>query len=269
MQVQQTNYTTLMETTTDLELRHFPHSGDKQIAVRSLTTGNTNAPHLMFCGGFHSAMVGTKATVIHDLCEREGWSFTRFDYRGHAESEGDPHEFTLQDWLADTLAVFDEQNKPTVLIGSSMGAWLATLVALQRPQQVTGLLLLAAAPDFLQELIAPNLGPSEIWDLQQGQAVALPSRYDESSHPITQALLDSGLELSLLSDSNTSQLRCPVRLVHGTNDEDVPYTLSLRLMEKLAGDDALLTLINQADHRLSDSRCLEQIEKILCELVSQ
>lgn len=230
--------------------------------------------NVMFCGGFHSSMLGTKASFLADFCKSRRWSYTRFDYRGHGESDGAPHELTLQDWLEDTLNVLDSLSDPVLLVGSSMGGWLATLAALRRPEKVRGLLLLAAAPDFLQELITPRLGPSQTWDLQQHKVVLMENEYDQP-HPITQALLDSGRQLSLLDAStlpdqpSLADLSCPVRLLHGTHDKDVPYELSIRLMSAIRHDDARLTLLHRASHRLSDERSLRILAAELMDLASR
>lgn len=231
-------------------------------------------PHVVFCGGFHSNMLGTKATALARFCADHDWSYTRFDYRGHGESEASAAELTLHDWLTDTLDILSSISGPVILVGSSMGAWLATRAALQRPEQVQGLLLIAAAPDFLQELVQPHLSTAECWDLQQGQVVGLTNHYGEP-FPITQALLESGQDLSLLSPAlkpdipSLDQLSCPVRLIHGTGDTDVPMALSVRLMNGISHDDARLTLLHQADHRLSDERSLQVIHRELCELIKQ
>lgn len=227
--------------------------------------------NVMFCGGFHSSMLGTKASFLASFCKARQWSYTRFDYRGHGESDGSSHELTLQDWLEDTLNVLDSLDGPVLLVGSSMGGWLATLAALRRPEKVTGLLLLAAAPDFLQELVAPRLGPSETWELQQDKVVLLDNAYADP-HPITQALLDSGRKLALLDTPSSpdqptlADLTCPVRLLHGTHDTDVPYELSVRLMSAIQHDDARLTLLHRADHRLSDERSLRMLAAELMDL---
>lgn len=264
------HYTTLMNTADNLTLSTHEHSNGAAIAVRH-TRGALAAstPHLMFCGGFHSAMTGTKATYLSSLCEEKQWHYTRFDYRAHGQSGGDAATLTLADWLDDTLAVLDSAQLPTLLIGSSMGAWLATLVALRRPELIKGLLLLAAAPDFLQELVSPRLNASHEWDLQQGLSVSMNNDHDKP-YPITQALLDSGKSLSLLDNASLASMCCPVRLIHGTNDSDVPYTLSARMMEQLPSEhDARLTLLHGADHRLSDSRCLSYIHQELEILAAQ
>lgn len=227
----------------------------------------TLAPHILFCGGFHSSMQGSKAQALAEFCTSEHLPYTRFDYRGHGDSEGEAHAFTLHDWLADTLTVLDQCTQPVVIIGSSMGAWLATLAALQRTTRVKGLLLLAAAPDFLQELVEPKLTPADIWELQQHQVISLPNNY-ESPFPLTQALLDSGKELTLLSGDALKGLSCPIRLLHGTGDTDVPFDLSVRLMDGITHNNAQLTLLHKADHRLSDKPCLERIKRELTDLLA-
>jgi len=212
-------------------------------------------------------MQGTKAAALLALCQQQGWHYTRFDYRGHGQSDGEPDAFTLTNWLDDTLAIIDAHALPCILVGSSMGAWLATLAALRRPDHVQALLLLAAAPDFLQELVSPNLTAAHHWDLQQGHAIQLASRY-ESPHPITQALIDSASELSILQGEALANLQCPVRLIHGTADIDVPFDLSMRLMEKMpAGHNARLTLLHGADHRLSDESSLTYTVEELTRLI--
>lgn len=259
-----------MNSTNDVTFSTYSHAEDLQLAVsRDHATRAGNAPHILFCGGFHSSMQGTKAIAFKLLCAEHDWHYTRFDYRGHGQSGGNSASFTLTDWLDDTLAVLDEQQLPTVLVGSSMGAWLATLAALHRPDLVKALVLIAAAPDFPQELIVPKLSVADVWDLQQGQVVNLENAYD-SPHPITQALLDSANQLSLLNGDKLQKLACPARLIHGTADVDVPYDLSARLMDKLPeGHDARLSLLHKADHRLSDDRSLSYIKGQIVSVVSQ
>lgn len=235
-------------------------------------------------------MRGVKATELENYCRERGIGFTRFDYRGHGESDGLPEAFTLEHWLEDTLAMIDFINEPLILAGSSMGGWLATLAAMRRDAQVKGLLLLAAAPDFLQELIQPRLNKADLWDLQQGSVLPIQNAYDDP-YPLTQQLLDSGTQLSLLGgeptgkptstaplsldtapslpSNSTIRLKCRVRLIHGTSDNDVPYQLSLRLMDKLQHDDAQLLLLHRADHRLSDERSLHCIREQLTQLLQQ
>ena len=260
-----------MNTSDTVTFGTYPHTEQLKIAVehtRAATqTHDESTPHVMFCGGFHSTMQGTKAAALKAHCQQNGWHYTRFDYRGHGQSDGEPAGFTLQDWLEDTLAVLADYPQPTLLVGSSMGAWLASLAALQQPGSVCALLLIAAAPDFVQRLVTPLLTPTDVWDLQQGQTVNLPTKY-ESPHPVTQALLDGAAGLSLLDSDALGSLSCPVRLVHGTADIDVPYDLATQYLTKLPeSHDARLTLLHNTDHRLSDDRSLSYIKHELSMLV--
>ena len=248
----------------------YPHTGDLKLAVEhTLADSDAQTPQVMFCGGFHSAMQGTKASALKLHCQQQGWSYTRFDYRGHGQSDGDSAAFTLTDWLDDTLAVLDDLPAPVLLTGSSMGAWLATCAAFKKPEAVCGLLLLAAAPDFVQRSITPKLTSGDIWDLQQGKTIAMANQYD-SDYPITQALLDSADEISLLSGNALKSLHCPVRLVHGTADTDVSVDFAMQYMDRLdTGHDARLTLLHNADHRLSDERSLAYIYNELAALTDR
>lgn len=213
-------------------------------------------------------MRGTKCEALAEHAAEHGYYFTRFDYRAHGESDGDAIDCTLRDWLDDTLSIIDATQGPLILIGSSMGGWLATHAALARPDRIVGLLLIAAAPDFLTELIEPHLDHQQRWQLETGEAVFLPSEHDEPPRPITQALIDSGRELALLDTEKLSTLHIPVRLVHGTGDKDVPWQYSERLMRGLGGE-ARLNLLHRADHRLSDDNSLEIIKQTILELIGE
>jgi len=186
--------------------------------------------------------------------------------------------------LEDTLLIIDSIEAPIVLVGSSMGGWLATVAASRRREKIKGLLLIASAPDFIQELVEPRLSKSDSWDLQQDQIVSLPNEYD-NPYPITQKLIESAYRISLfqpsmpMNDANNlpgrdaksipEQLTCPIRMIHGTTDNDVPYELSIRLMKEFKNAQAQITLLNQADHRLSDELSLACIVHELLMLVEQ
>lgn len=249
----------------------YQGSEGQRIAIRQ-DSFNESGPHIIFCGGFHSNMRGSKASRLAILCRQKSWGYTRFDYRGHGASEGDADAFTLHDWLEDTLSIIDGLDRAVILVGSSMGGWIATLAALRRRDKVQGLLLLAAAPDFLQELITPGLDKTAQWDLQQSQTIMLETQHDQA-YPITQSLLDSGKELTLLSDKpvfdqpELANLQCPCHLIHGNADTEVPYSLSVRLMHRMPQDEARLTLLHKANHRLSDERSLAIIEGALADMV--
>jgi len=234
----------------------------------SVNQDSPTSPQVLFCSGFHSSMRGTKCEALSTHALENDYLLTRFDYRGHGESDGEAIDCTLKDWLNDTLAVIDTLKGPIIIVGSSMGAWLATRAALLRPERISGLLLIAAAPDFVSELIEPELDHQQRWQLETGEVVFLPSDYDEPPRPITQALIDSGRELNLLDSDELNALTIPVRMVHGTGDKDVPWQFSQRLMEGLGGN-ARLTLLHQKDHRLSDDESLGVIKRELSELIDE
>lgn len=234
------------------------------IAVQGSAGSNASSPHLLFCGGFHSSMSGTKASFLAALCERMGYGYTRFDYRGHGVSDGVFEHCDLHDWLQDTLAVIDDLDRNLVLIGSSMGAWLATLATIERPDRIDKLVTIAAAADFTEELLWPALSTTAQAELLANETVDLISQYDQSSWPLRMPLFQSGRELSILNKEECLGVHCPVRMLHGTNDTDVPWQYSQRLLDKLPpATDATLTLVHKADHRLSDNKSLGLIQQAI------
>ena len=218
-----------------------------------------SGPGLLFCSGFNSNMEGNKARYLEGLCRDNHWQYTRFDYRGHGKSSGSFIDCHLGHWLEDTLLVLDEVCAgPQIVVGSSMGAWLAMLATQQRSTRVVGVIGLAAAPDFTERLICDGVDAATRDLLQTGGTWLRPSAYgDGTPYPITSRLIESGRKLQLLGASLS--IHQPVTLLHGTGDIDVPWQLSQELLEALAYSDAELLLIRGADHRLSDHRCLEKI----------
>ena len=255
------------------------------------------APGVLFCGGFHSSMEGDKARFVAARCAEAGVACTRFDYRGHGASGGDARHLTLRDWLDDTLRVIDHLAEatgndaessdrddarsprpqvpgkagtegaaaPLVIVGSSMGAWLALRAALERPGRVRALLLIAAAPDFLQGTLLERLEPAVRERLDAGLEVTLPSPYDAAGWPITPALIDSGRALSVLRADVAGRVRCPVRMLHGDRDDTAPLERA-RTLCSLLGEGATLTVVEGGDHRLSDPASLALIERALARL---
>ncbi len=204
---------------------------------------------VVFLSGFRSDMTGVKAQAMATECARQQRPFVRFDYRGHGASEGDFLQAALSDWLDDALAVFDHLTQgPQIIVGSSMGGWLMLLLARRRPERIAGLLGLAAAPDFTEDLMWAQFGPASRQTLQRDGLVYLPSRHGDP-YPITRRLLEDGRRHLLLRDA--IPITCPVRLIHGVNDGEVPYATSLRLLERLHATDVQLTLVKDGEHRLS------------------
>ena len=217
------------------------------------------SPHLLFCGGFKSNMAGSKVSAIRNHALQQNWGFTRFDYQGHGESPGLFEEGTISCWLEDTIRVIDQiPTDKLVVVGSSMGAWIALLACRQRPHKVRGLLLLAAATDFTLELIEDQLSPLQRETLQQSGYIHLPSDYDDGTpYPITRELLKDSRRHRLLHASIA--VHCPIRMIHGSADADIPWQTSVRTLERLESEDARLMLLKGADHRLSDTETLAVI----------
>ncbi len=240
----------------------LPRPDGSRIAYESMP-GKT--PGVMFLGGFHSDMTGTKATALDAHCRATGRAYVRFDYTGHGLSSGKFEEGTIGQWAADAVAVLDEvAGGPQVLVGSSMGGWIMLLAALARPERVAGLVGVAAAPDFTEDLIWNEL-PEEARETmaREGRWIR-PSEYDETGYPITMRLIGEGRDHLLLR--GPIDIRCPVRLIHGEEDEDVPWGVSHRLSRALQSDDVTLTLVKGGDHRLSGPADLERLGRAIEDL---
>ncbi|MBM3569438.1 MAG: alpha/beta hydrolase [Alphaproteobacteria bacterium] len=219
----------------------------------------------MFLGGFKSDMTGTKALALDAHCRARGRAFVRFDYFGHGASSGDFVRGTIGRWLEDACAVLDEAAAgPQVLVGSSMGGWIAQLLALARPERVKGLVLVAAATDFTERLMWDGFGAEARATLLRERVYRRPSAYAEDPYPITLELIEEGRHHLLLD--RKLRLGVPVRLLHGMKDPDVPWRWSLKLAEHLEDDDVRVTLIKDGDHRLSRpadiARLCEQVEEL-------
>ncbi|MCW8906887.1 MAG: alpha/beta hydrolase [Sedimenticola sp.] len=223
-------------------------------------------PGVLFLGGFKSDMTGTKALALEAWCRRAGRPFTRFDYSGHGTSSGTFEQGTIGEWLDDTLAVIDRlTDGPLVLVGSSMGGWLALHATLARPDRVDALLTLACATDFTERLLMARFGEEQLEVLEREGRLLIPCDYDDQQpYPITRELLQEGRQHLLLD--GPIPIHCPVRMLHGMQDPDVPWAFSLQTCEQLESDDATLTLIKRGDHRLSTQADLDLICHTLARL---
>lgn len=202
-------------------------------------------PTIVFLPGYMSDMEGGKASALDSWAGAEGRAMLRFDYSGCGLSDGDFEAQTLAGWRDDALAMVDSVGGPVVLVGSSMGGWLMLLVALARPRRVSALVGIAAAPDFTDW----GFDPAQKAAIRADGRLEEPSPYGEAPYVTTRAFWESGESLRLLSDE--IGIDCPVRLLHGLDDADVPWRISLRLMERLRSADARTALIKSGDHRLS------------------
>ena len=210
-----------------------------------------NAPGVMFLGGFMSDMTGTKAAALEAACRRTGRAYVRFDYWGHGASSGRFTEGTIGRWAEDAMAVLDQVAEgPQVLVGSSMGGWIMLLTALAWRERIAGLVGIAAAPDFTERLMWQRYDATVQRLLETEGLYLEPSDYGDEPYPITHRLIQEGRG-HLLLDAPI-ELDCPVRLIHGLDDRDVPWELSLALTEALTSTDVTLELIKDGDHRLSE-----------------
>ena len=203
-------------------------------------------------------MNGIKATALAGHCRSRDHAFLRFDYFGHGASSGDFRAGTIGRWLEDALAVIDRLTEgPQILVGSSMGGWIALLAALARPGRLKALIGIAPAPDFTEDLIWARLSEAQRRELLERGELAAASAYEADPIPITLRLVEEGRRHLLLR--GPIRLSCPVRLLHGMEDPDVPYQTSLRLVERLTGIEAVVELIEDGDHRLSRPQDLARL----------
>ncbi len=224
------------------------------------------SPGIVFMTGFMSNMTGSKARALEDLCRDRGHAFLRFDYQGHGASSGNFADGTIGLWAEDALAAFDALTSgPQVIVGSSMGGWIMLLTALARPDRVAGLVGIAAAPDFTEDLLPQSLAREHLQTIETDGVVVIPSDY-EDPYTITKALLDDGAHHVVMNKEIA--LDCPVRLLHGLEDTSVPWQRSLTLQERLRSDNIEVTLIKGGDHRLSGDQDLRKLQKTAASLLS-
>lgn len=211
-------------------------------------------PGVIFLGGFRSDMSGTKALHLQDWAARTGRGFLRFDYSGHGQSGGDFAQACIGDWFADARAVLARATGKQVLVGSSMGGWLALLLARALPERIAGLVGIAAAPDFTEDGIWAGFTAAQRAELNAAGRVVVPSDHDGGGLVITRRLIEEGRGRLVLRSPLV--LPFPVRLLQGTADVDVPQAVALRLLAHATGPDIRLTLVKAADHRFSTPDCL-------------
>lgn len=225
-------------------------------------------PTVVWLGGFKSDMTGTKAAHLHDWAVRQEQAFVRFDYFGHGASSGDFRAGTITRWREDALAVIDElTGGPLILVGSSMGGWIATLAALARPDRVAGMVLIAPALDMTEALMWRGMDDQIRTMIVETGEWARPSLYDPEPYPITRGLIEDGRHHLLLEGKIA--FPGPVRILHGQDDPDVPWAHSLKLIDALESADATLTLVKDGDHRLSAPADLARLELAVAELVAR
>ena len=242
-------------------------SETRMIAVRARQGGS---PGLFWLGGFKSDMRGTKALALDAWAAEQGRACVRFDYSGHGESGGDFAAGTIGRWLEESVAVFERfASGPQVVIGSSMGGWMALLLAREiarRPAScaaLAGLVLIAPAPDFTEELMWKGFSPEIRHQIETTGAWLRPSEYGDP-YPITRDLIEEGRRHLLLGGA--IEVGCPVRILQGAKDPDVPWKHAFALVHRLPAEDVVLTMIQDGDHRLSRPQDIARIIAAVAEI---
>lgn len=238
-----------------------------RIAFRR-TPGASSKAGILWLGGFHSDMKGEKATALHEQAVQAGRSFVRFDYFGHGESSGKFEDGTVGRWRSDALAVIDRLTSgPLVIAGSSMGGWMALLAMLARPDRVKALMLLAPAPDFTERLMWAQLDADAKRQIMERGYWMRPSPYDPVGYPITRQLIEEGRNWLIMDKPIPAHI--PVRILQGGLDEDVPWSYSLELVERLRSRDVVWSLIKDGDHRLSRPQDIARMIETVLKLADQ
>ena len=242
----------------------LPLASGRYLAYRHLPG---KVPGVLFCGGYTSDMTGTKALGLEAFCRAEGRAFTRFDYTGHGASSGDFASGTIGGWSEDAMAILDRAIEgPVLVVGSSMGGWIMLLLALARPERVLGLVGVAAAPDFTEDLLLPRATPEQRRALSEQGHWMQPSAYGDEPYPVTRRFLEEARGHLVLR--GPIPIGCPVHLLHGQRDPDVPWQTALRLAERLESEDVTVELIKAGDHRLSTQPDLARIEAAIRRLTT-
>ncbi|MEM7740090.1 MAG: alpha/beta hydrolase [Pseudomonadota bacterium] len=221
-------------------------------------------PTVVWLGGYASDMLGTKAEALAAYASQAEQRYLRFDYSGHGESDGVFENLVVSDWLADAQTMLNEKAPgPKLLVGSSMGAWITLLLALQDPSDLAGIVLIAPAPDFTERLVWPRLPEHHrIKVFEEGIVRTGPTGHNSETY--TQALFEDGRKHLLMSEP--IPLPCPVRILQGTKDEAVPTEHALKLAEQIKAPSVVTTLIKDGDHRLSNPDDLERLARTVAEL---
>lgn len=247
--------------------------------VATPARAETPGPGVVFLGGFMSDMTGQKATVLEAWARETGRGYLRLDYAGHGASGGEFRDGTVGRWARDAVTVVTHAGRtvrglggPLVLVGSSMGGWIAALLAREMAtagagQYIAGLVTIAAAPDFTHDLMPERLGADAMAEIARNGHFEAPSEYSDAPYVITRALLEDGRANRVLDAP--VPLDGPARLIHGTDDPDVPWSQSRKLMDALTSNDVELILVKGGGHRLSEPRDLDRMVAVVARMCDQ
>lgn len=245
----------------------FSVVGQNKLAVRAL--GGDKKPGIVWLPGYRSHMLGSKATAINEFAENNGYPLLRFDYSGTGESEGDFYQGTISRWLDESLQIFEKFCKGSqILAGSSMGGWIALRMAQELRKKniaLAGILLIAPAPDFTRDFLRPVITEEQKQALEKHGFYEVADEYEPV--PFTKAFLDDGDKNLVMN--GLIDVQCPVQIVQGMNDKEVPYRHTLELVERLPFDNVTLTLVRDGEHHLSRPQDISCLIKALTMLIEQ
>lgn len=245
----------------------YSTSKDKFIVYNNYDDSNTNLPHVIFLHGLMSNMNGAKALYLMDYCKKNNYNFIKFDNFGHGSSAGEFRKQTISSWLSGIEIILKELvNDSAILIGSSMGGWIALLAALKFKSKIKGLITLAAAPDFTERLW-DQLNLDEQSKLQKEKILEITGKNCIDKYPISYKLIEDARNHLLLTKDKIG-INVPVHLIHGILDEDVSYDVSIKLLKKLTSKQIVLKLVKDADHKLSRTKDLQLITNSLEEIMN-
>jgi pimeloyl-ACP methyl ester carboxylesterase len=246
----------------------FKRSDGATIAYERSGAKGPNTPGVVFLHGLRSDRGGTKAEALARHASERGHALLRFDMFGHGASSGRFEDGGISRWVEDAVAVLDELTTgPQVLVGSSMGGWVMVKTAMARPERVIGLVGIAVAPDFTEDLMWAGFDAAQRERLTTAGVVELPSEYDDGPYRISRHLIEDGRRNLVLREEGS--IACPVRLIHGQQDAAVPWETSLRLAARIKGGDVVTHLIKDGDHRLSRPQDIERLCGFVDELVGK
>ncbi|HJD55959.1 MAG TPA: alpha/beta hydrolase [Rickettsia endosymbiont of Pyrocoelia pectoralis] len=244
----------------------YNRTQDKFIVYNNYRNNYTNVPPVIFLHGLMSSMNSTKALYLIDYCKKNNYNFTIFDNFGHGESLGTFADQTISDWLEGVELVLDKLiEDQAIIVGSSMGGWLALLTALKFPNKVKGLICLAPAPDFTEE-IWQNISAEDQIKMQKEGVLEIGGKRCSYTYPIGYKLIEDAKKHLLLT-KNEINIDVPVHLIHGMLDEDVPYNTSLKLLEKITSKQIIMKLIKDGHHNLNREEDLKVMTNSLEEVI--
>ena len=228
------------------------------------------SPGLFWLGGYNSDMQGNKAQALVELGNEHGFAVTRFDYMAHGQSTGDFHQANISLWLEDAIAVFNKCCEgPQILVGSSMGGWLAMLlnqhIRAQGAGKIVGMILIAPAVDMTRELVPQRFSQSQLAEMKSEGFIEVPSKYGDGPYIYTQNLVDDGEKHLLLGAP--IETGCPVHILQGQQDPDVPASHAERLLQHFMLDEAQLAMVPDGDHRLSRPEDLDLLKRSILQFV--